>query len=135
MESTEDRLIIFYNFNEECRRIKEICNKLGKPVSEVNGSINDLDNYQNQDNSITLIQYQAGAMGLNLQKANKLIYFSLPLQSDLFEQSKKRIHRIGQENRCLYYYLITKGSIEEKIYDTLKQRKDFTDRLFKELEE
>ena len=33
-------------------------------------------------------------MGLNLQKSNKIIYFSLPLSSELFEQSKKRTHKI-----------------------------------------
>ena len=31
---------------------------------------------------------------INLQKANKIVYYSLPLSSELFEQSKKRIHRI-----------------------------------------
>ena len=96
--------------------------------------MNDLKNYEDQENSITLIQYQAGSMGLNLQKANKMIYFSLPLQSDLFEQSKKRIHRIGQKNTCLYYYLITKNSVEEKILKVLKERKDFTDKLFNDME-
>lgn len=135
LESTESRIIIFYNFKDECEKIKEICKKLNKPISEVNGSINDLKNYEDQENSITLIQYQAGSMGLNLQKANKMIYFSLPLQSDLFEQSKKRIHRIGQKNTCLYYYLITKNSVEEKILKVLKERKDFTDKLFNDMEE
>ena len=78
-----------------------------------------------------MVQYQAGATGLNLQKASKIIYFSLPLSSELFEQSKKRIHRIGQKNNCMYYYLITKKTIEEKILETLKQRKDYTDELFR----
>ena len=31
----------------------------------------------------------------------------------------------GQKNNCMYYYLITKNSIEEKIFETLKQRKDY----------
>lgn len=79
MESTEDRLIIFYNFTEELNQIKTICKKLDKPVSVVNGKVKDLKNYDLKNNSVTLIQYQAGAMGLNLQKANKIIYFSLPL--------------------------------------------------------
>ena len=54
----------------------------------------DLRNYEKYDDSVTLVQYQAGATGVNLQKANKIIYYSLPLSSELFEQSKKRIHRI-----------------------------------------
>ena len=71
-------------------------------------------------------------MGLNLQKANKIIYFTPPLGSEIFEQSKKRIHRVGQEKPCFYYYLTCKGSIEEKIYKTLAMRRDYTDKLFEE---
>lgn len=131
VESTQDRLIVFYNFNEELYQLKKIAEELERPVSEVNGHVKDLDAYENEDNSITFVQYQAGAMGLNLQKANKIIYFTLPLPSELFEQSKKRIHRIGQTNTCFYYLMICKGSIEEEILQTLEMRKDYTDELFR----
>ena len=96
----------------------------------MNGQIKSLKHYEEYDNSITFIQYQAGAMGLNLQKANKIIYFSPPLSSELFEQSKKRIHRIGQGRTCFYYYLTC--GIEKKIYKTLAMRRDYTERLFEE---
>ncbi|CUO59524.1 DEAD/DEAH box helicase [Clostridium paraputrificum] len=119
LESTNDRVIIFYNFNEELEKIEDMCIRMERPVSVVNGQRKDLKCYEKDQDSVTLIQYQAGAMGLNLQKANKIIYFSLPLSSELFEQSKKRIHRIGQKNSCFYYYLITERSIEEKIYEVL----------------
>jgi SNF2 family DNA or RNA helicase len=132
-ESTQDRIIVFYNFNHEYEFIQQLCEKLDKPISTVNGQIKDLTHYQSTSNSVTLVQYQAGAMGLNLQLANKIIYFSLPLSSELYEQSKKRIHRIGQTKTCFYYYLLTTGTIEYQIMDTLKQRKDFTDYLFKEV--
>lgn len=132
LESTEDRVVIFYNFNEEYRQIKELCKKLNKPISTINGTIKDLGNFKTESNTITLVQYQAGAMGHNLQLANKIIYFTLPLSSELFEQSKKRIHRIGQSRTCFYYYLIVEKSIEGKIFETLKLRKDYTDELFKE---
>ena len=132
LESTEDRIIIFYNFNKELEIIQQLCQKLEKPISVVNGNIKDLKNFNQYENSITLVQYQAGAMGLNLQKANKIIYFSLPLQSELFEQSKKRIHRIGQEKTCFYWYLITENTVEEQIYQTLKERRDYTNKLFEE---
>lgn len=132
LKSTDDRMIIFYNFTAEMHKIAEICNELDRPVSFVNGQTKALNNYDQYDNSVTLIQYQAGAMGLNLQKANKIIYFTPPLSSELFEQSKKRTHRIGQNKTCFYYYLTCKNSIEEKIYKTLAMRKDYTDKLFEE---
>ena len=132
VESTNDRLIVFYNFNEELNQLKRIASELERPTSEVNGSVKDLTAYEDHDDSITFVQYQAGAMGLNLQKANKIIYFTLPLLSEHFEQSKKRIHRIGQNNACFYYLMICKNTVEEDILQTLELRKDYTDYLFKE---
>ena len=130
VESTEDRLVVFYNFTEEMDAMRKIVNEMKREYSLVNGSRKDLTCYEEFNDSITFIQYQAGAMGLNLQKANKIIYFTLPLSSELYEQSKKRIHRIGQDQPCFYYQLIVTGSIEEKILQTLEMRKDFTEKLF-----
>lgn len=133
LESTNDRLIVFYNFIQEKEKLKAIIEKYEKPISEVNGQIKDLKNYEEKDNSVTLIQYQSGSMGLNLQKSNKIIYFSLTQSSDLYEQSKKRIHRIGQNQTCFYYLLLCKNSIEDKgILPRLMMRKDFDDELFRE---
>lgn len=128
IDSTEDRLVVFYNYNEELEHLQKICKN--RPISMINGSVKNLDNYNTQDNTITFCQYQAAAMGVNLQKANKIVYFSLPLSSELFEQSKKRTHRLGQVNPCFYYIMICKNSIEEKILETLKKRQDYTERLF-----
>lgn len=132
LESTNDRLIVFYNFWDELKSLEDIVISLNRPISVVNGKSKELDGYENYNDSITFIQYQAGAMGLNLQKANKIVYFTPPLSSELFEQSKKRIHRIGQEKSCFYYYLTCRNSIEEKIYATLAMRKDYTEELFNE---
>lgn len=130
IDSTNERLIVFYNFNKE---LDELIKLVGdRPYGVVNGSKKDLKPYENESDSITFIQYQAGAHGLNLQKANRIIYYTLPENSELFEQSKKRTHRIGQEKTCFYHILMVEGSIEEKIYETLKERKDYTDELFKE---
>lgn len=135
VQSTEDRLIVFYNFTAELDAMKAIAEELERPVSVVRGGEDDRTAYEQCSDSITFIQYQAGAMGGNFQKANKIIYFTLPLgkgSCDLWEQSKKRIHRIGQNNTCFYYYLLVKGSIEEKNLESLKVGKELTDELFKE---
>ena len=113
VNSTSDRVIIFYNFNTELEALRKVL--FDRPISIVNGQVKDLKEYENNDNSVTLIQYQAGAMGLNLQKANR----------------KARICRIGQEKQCYYHIMMCHKSVEEKIYECLLMRKDYTDELFR----
>nr|DAR17920.1 MAG TPA: Chromatin remodeling complex ATPase [Caudoviricetes sp.] len=129
INSTEGRLIIFYNFNDELRAIKD-CIPKDRPVSYVNGSCVDKNNYNTYDNSITLMQYQAGAKGHNMQKANHLIFYSPTEKCEDYMQSIKRIHRIGQERPCFYYKFIVKDSIEEQIYYALEKGEDYTNELF-----
>lgn len=135
VESTQDRLIVFYNFTAELDAMQRVLNDLNRPYSVVNGQKKNLTAYENANDSITFIQYQAGAMGGNYQKANKIIYYTLPLgkgSCDMWEQSKKRIHRIGQAKPCFYYYLLVKGTVEEKNLAALKEGKELTDELFRD---
>lgn len=131
LDSTEDRLIVFYNFKEELEVLKNVIGK-SRPISEVNGSVKDLTAYENEDNSVTFVQYQSGSMGLNMQKANKIVYFTPPLSCEFWMQSLKRIHRIGQSKACFYYKMVCKNSIEEKIYSALERGVDYTNKLFEE---
>ena len=129
LQSTSERLIVFYNFNDELKQLRSLVPK--NKVSVISGPEKDLTAYNKESDSVTFVQYQAGALGLNLQLANRIVYFSLPLSSELFEQSKKRIHRIGQTKPCYYHYLICKDSIESDILKTLNQRNDYTVELFR----
>lgn len=133
LESTNDRLIVFYNFTAEIKQLQKIAEEHERPTSWITGMSKTMTAYEEADNSVTFVQYQAGAMGLNLQKANRVIYYSLPERSELFEQSKKRIHRIGQDKPCYYYIMTCRKSVEEAIYKALQMRKDFTDELFREV--
>ena len=128
LDSTDDRLIVFYNFKEELKVLIEATGK--RPMSFVNGDKRDLTAYENNSDSVTFVQYRAGARGLNLQKANKIVYYSPPLSADLYAQSQKRIHRLGTTQPCFYFKMTTKDSVEEKIYKALDRGVDYELRLF-----
>ena len=132
LNSTDDGLIVFYNFECELEKLKQAATDAERPISIINGSVKDLTAYNKYNNAVVLVQYQAGAMGLNLQKYNKIVYYTPPVSSELYEQSKKRIHRINQVNTCFYYQFICNDSIEPDIYATLEMRRNYTDELFKQ---
>lgn len=134
LESTDGRVIIFYNFWDEYYAIEKIVKDLHRPLSVVNGKEHNMDNYDKYENSVTLIQYMSGSSGINAQKSNIMVYFSPTVSCDCWMQSKKRIHRIGQQKPCFYYQLVVKSSIEEKIYKALAKGEDYTERLFEEEE-
>ncbi len=92
------------------------------------GAVKQIDKFRSIDNSVLLVQYQAGATGLNLQFCNKVIYFSPTLSSNLYEQSKARTWRIGQENKCTYWLL--KCGIDNDIYHALNSKNNYTLKLF-----
>lgn len=128
IESTEDRILVFYNFKKE---LEELVKLTDKPKSFVNGDVVDKTNYEEHSNSITFMQYQAGAKGHNMQLANKIIFVSPTEKCEDYMQSLKRTHRIGQENTCFYYRLMTRESIENDIYRALERGEDYTDELFR----
>ncbi len=129
LEGIDDRVIIFYNFNNECDVLTKLCNKLKKKVFICNGAVKQVDGFKKHDKSVLLVQYSAGATGINLQYCNKAIYFSPPLSSNLFEQSKARTWRLGQSNKCTYWVL--QSGVECDILNSLDKKQDYNIKLFK----
>lgn len=64
--------------------------------------------------------------------ADTIIYYEPTLSSTILEQSRDRIHRVGQSQKCSYIHFITKGTVETAIYKALKGYTDFSEKLFEE---
>lgn len=129
LEGIEDRVIVFYNFNNEHDVLTKLCKKLKRKAFTCNGNVKQVDEFKKCDTSVLLVQYQAGATGLNLQFCNKVIYFTPPLSSNLWEQSKARTWRVGQTAKCTYWVL--QSGVECDILKSLNQKQDYTLKLFR----
>ncbi|MBE5806189.1 MAG: DEAD/DEAH box helicase [Clostridiales bacterium] len=77
---------------------------------------------ENTDIKVFLISLKAGGTGLNLIGADMVIHYDPWWNLSAENQATDRTYRIGQKKNVQVYKLITKNSIEEKIYD-LQQRK------------
>lgn len=71
--------------------------------------------------------------GLTFTNCTYNIYYSMSFSYEEFKQSKDRIHRIGQGNKCTYIILQANNSIEEKIYDCITRKGNAVDELYLEM--
>lgn len=125
-------IVIFYNFNHELETIKNYFQDKFTIV-EINGKSHleqALPKIKEND-TLILVQYKAGATGINLQAySNIIVYYTLTTSGELYKQSSKRIHRIGQTKDCYYYHLIGRKTVDEKIFETIKNSQKLTDAMF-----
>lgn len=133
-EGTNENIIIFYYYQEEKNKLKDVMKKLGKTIFEVSGQVTNLPgkaDWSELKNSVTIVQYQAGAAGIELQYANMVIFYTPTYSFQDYEQALGRAYRNGQTKKVTVYRYITKDTIEEAIYLALSNKKDFTDELFR----
>ena len=126
--------IIYTCYDEEQKIISEILTKLKKKFVCVNGHSKDsaesLKKFKEGTTDYLVIQIVSGNAALDFPHINNIIYYSLHDSYIYFEQSKYRIRRIGQTNKCHYYYLIVKGTVEHSRLMSLKNKKSFNNKEF-----
>lgn len=130
----DERIVIFYNYNVELEMLKQVLDKLKRPYSQYNGSSKDLKAFKGKDNGVVLAHYKSASTGINdFVIANVTIYNSMPLESINYEQSKARTDRYGQTKKPLYYHIIPETPTEKKIFETVTNGKDFTNKMIEEI--
>jgi SNF2 family DNA or RNA helicase len=134
LDGWEKKLVIFCEYKHSIRSISKLLKKLKFKHVILDGEQKDKNVWKQfqSDESIRVIicQYQSGAQGIDLFAADTIIYYEPTLSSTILEQSRDRIHRMGQTQKCSYIHFITKKSVEEDIYKALARYEDFSERLF-----
>ncbi len=127
-EIPEDKqVIVWCNFHFEINRLKEefkdqCCTLYGDMTQkEKNESITG---FQQGKYRILLAHPLSGGLGLNLQNCSYICWYSLSYSSEQHLQANDRIYRQGQVNKCTYFYLIAKDTIDEIIYKVLDKKID-----------
>jgi hypothetical protein len=76
------------------------------------------------------ISTDAGGVGLNLQAASAVINFEPPWNPARLEQRIGRVHRLGQSRSVHVVHLLTRDSIEERVWETLRLKKSLFKGVF-----
>ncbi|XP_015576496.2 protein CHROMATIN REMODELING 19 [Ricinus communis] len=78
----------------------------------------------NNDTSIfaCLLSTRAGGQGLNLTGADTVVIHDMDFNPQIDRQAEDRCHRIGQTKPVTIYRLVTKGTVDENIYEIAKRK-------------
>lgn len=111
---------IFYKFIAELEMLKEV---FGSDLTT------DLDEFNSTNKNIAL-QIVSGREGISLSKADHLVFLNIDFSAVSYFQAKDRLTTMDRKENTIFWIFAKKG-IEEKIYKTVLNKKDYTNGTFK----
>lgn len=124
------RILLFSQFTSVLKYIQNRLTKRKIDFLYLDGSTHAADRLSMADafnsgrGSVFLISLKAGGTGLNLTGADVVIHFDPWWNPAVEEQAIDRAHRIGQKKSVEVIKLLTRGTIEEKIYELQEKKKE-----------
>lgn len=137
INDTSDNIVVFYNYVSERKAILKALAKSDKTILRYDGDTHDTlpASDAKLKDTVLVAHYKSASTGLNLQWANVTIYFSPTYSYQEFEQSIGRTHRNGQTKKCLYYLFNVKGTVDRDVWNCLREKRDFVEKLWEPEEE
>ena len=130
------KMLLFSGYTSMFEIIEQALKKEGINYLKLTGktSVKDrfdlIEQFNNDENvKVFLISLKAGGTGINLTSADMVIHYDPWWNLSVENQATDRTHRIGQTKKVQVYKLITKNSIEEKIYDLQQRKKELIDNM------
>ena len=122
-ENQHDATLIFYTFKEEQAELLR-----RYPHAQTLDSPDAIERWNRGEIELLLAHPKSAGHGLNLQHGgNKCVFFSLPWSLELYEQAIGRLQRSGQKNDVWVYVMLTNGTVDERIFAALKDKRSISD--------
>jgi hypothetical protein len=113
---------IFYKFKAELKALKSV---FGNELCE------DLDTFNNTDCQAIALQIVSGREGISLRNADSLVYYNIDFSATSYWQSRDRMTTKERTHNDVYW-VFSYGGIEDKIYQSVMSKKNYTLRHFKQ---
>lgn len=123
------KLVIIARFIPEIKAICKLLEKRGLGYSCITGEVKDRNEqvarFQKEPEVMAFVgQIATAGLGITLTAASTMVFYSLDYSMSNFEQTKARIHRVGQRMPCTYLYLVARGTVDEKVLAALESKAD-----------
>lgn len=128
------RVVVFCRFTHDVEKAIEVAELVVGVVRtyRLDGSIRPkdredvLDAFRSTDHGVLVVQVATGSLGIDLTCANIAVFFSVDYSLINFTQCRDRLHRMGQHSPVTYYHLIAEGTVDEKVYELLSDKRSLT---------
>jgi hypothetical protein len=117
------KIAVFYKFRTELTAMQLVfgSNRLTDSPEEFN----------ERSDLVFCCQIQSGSMGTNLSTADALVMYNIDFSSMQYQQAKARIQTKDRREPALLYWIFSEGGIEDKVYEAVMNKQDYTLSYFK----
>ncbi len=123
------KVVVFSEYERMTYLAGEELRKLGIGFVSLRGGVPSrrrgtlIAKFRNDPDCKVFLSTDAGGVGLNLQAASAVVNFEPPWNPARLEQRIGRVHRLGQSRPVHVIHMLTKDSIEERVWETLRLKK------------
>ena len=116
-EAGGDPVLVMYAYQHDADRIRQRITCRSLDTSE------DIDDWNAGKIPVALVHPASVGHGLNLQEGGHItIWYGLTWSLELYQQANERLNRPGQTQVCRVYHLILKGTHDERVLVSLKNK-------------
>ena len=129
------RALVFSQFVDFLKLARELLEQRGISYQYLDGSTSPRQRavrvaaFQSGEGDLFLISLKAGGFGLNLTGADYVIHLDPWWNPAAEQQASDRTHRIGQTRPVTVYRLVTAHTIEERIVELHRTKRELADSL------
>ena len=116
-----NKIGIFYKFKEELNALKQVFK---------DNLTTDLEEFNTTNKNIAL-QIVSGREGISLKNADYLVYYNIDFSAVSYWQSRDRLTTMERKTNDIYW-VFSKDGIEQKIYNSVLNKKDYNNKIFKQ---
>jgi len=132
----ERKVVIFSEWEKMTQQVGALLDKMKIGYVSLHGGIPTrrrgqlIAKFRDNPDLKVFLSTDAGGVGINLQAASAVINVEPPWNPARLEQRIARVHRMGQVRPVLAIHLLTENSIEERVWETIRLKKELFNDLF-----
>lgn len=123
-EIGDKQVIIWVQFHQEIAVLEQNLKSYATLYSLTKDRDQSIEDFKTGKVQYLIAHPKSGGHGLTFTNCDTMIFFSIDYSFEGIEQARGRIHRPGQTNKCTYFYLLAKGTLDYDIKQALDKKED-----------